>query len=165
MSFLAQNQNQFAPTQMLGGVSEIPTPDVVSCKIDPAYNGTTPLQNGSPVKLLATTAAGEILVAPIASVTDGPVFGYIAYSQRGNTYGANDMCEVACGGSFMWMRSSAAIARGAQVATTPATTSSDPLVTTDTTSTHFASGNAMDVASAADQLIRVKIVSLKAVNP
>ena len=52
---------------------------------------------------------------------------------------------------------SAAIVRGTKVSTTASTTTADPTVATDATSGHYITGTAADEATAAGQLIRIKI--------
>lgn len=159
MAFLTQNMNQFKQAPILGGVDEIPTPDVVSAQINPSSVATA-IQVGSLVKLVAG-ASGAIVVDVVTGPTDGPVFGCIPFNQRKNIYSPGNYVEVACGGAYMYMKSSAAIARGDTVSGTAATTTADPTVATDTTSGHFACGIAVDIATGANQLIRVKIAASK----
>ena len=155
MAFLTQNMNQFKQEPVLGLVDEIPTPDVVSAQILPASVATA-IQVGSLVKLVTGTS-GAILVDVVTGPTDGPVFGVIAYNERKNIYAAGDLVEIVTGGGYVYMKSSAAITRGTSVAGTAATTTADPTVATDTTSGHYVCGVAVDEATAANQLIRVKM--------
>lgn len=158
MAYLQQNMNLFNPLAIIGAIDLIPSPDVVGAQIDPASTAQY-VQAGSPVKL-KTGTSGAILVDAQTGPTDAAVFGVIPYNERKNLYAAGDIITVARGGTYMYMRSSAAITRGARVSITAATVSSDPLVTTDATSGHFTVGIAVDEASAADQLIRVQISPL-----
>lgn len=155
MAFKQQNMNQFGPTPMLGALDLIPTPDVVTAQILPA-SALTSMQQGDAVKLVAG-ASGAILVDKQTGPTDAVVFGVVPYNTRKNLYKAGDLVEVARRGSYMYMQASAAIARGARVAITASTTTTDPLVTTDATSGHFTVGTAIDVASALGDLIRIAI--------
>jgi hypothetical protein len=155
MAFLTQPMNSFTQAPILGAIDQVPTPDVVSAQILPASSATA-IQNGSAVKLVAG-ASGAIVVDVQTGPTDATVFGVIPYNERKNLYSPGDFIEVACGGTYMYMLSGGAIARGDTVAITAATSSADPLVNTDTTSGHFITGIAIDVASGAGVLIRVKI--------
>ncbi len=158
MSFLTQNMNQFTQAPILGLVDQIPTPDVVSAQLLSTTSAVA--QVGSAVKLVTGTS-GAILVDICTGPTDGPVFGVIPYNERKNLYKANDLIEVACEDSYVYLRSSAAITRGTNVSTTAATTTTDPLVTTDVTSGHYITGIAVDEATAANQLLRIKIAPSK----
>ena len=155
MAFLTQAMNAFTQAAMLGAVDMIPTPDVVSGQITPASTFAY-FQQGQPVKLVTGTS-GAILVDAQTGPTDATVFGVIPYSERKNTYAAGDYCEIACAGSYMYMLSGGAIARGDTVSITAATSTTDPVVATDTTTGHFITGIAVDVASGSGQLIRVRI--------
>ena len=156
MAFLTQAMNQFAQAPILGAVDMIPSPNVVSAQITSSSSATA-IQVGSPVKLVSGTS-GSILVDVCSGPTDGPVFGVLVYNARKNLYVANDMVEVACSDTFVYLRASAAVARGAKVTTTAATTTTDPLVTTvSVPSTQYVTGVAIDAAAAANDLIRVKI--------
>jgi len=156
MAFITQAMNQFTQAAILGLVDMIPTPSVVSAQINPGTSATT-IQVGDAVKLI-DGASGAILVDKCSGPTDGPVYGVIPYNARKNTYVANDIVEVACLDSYVYLRSSAAIARGAKVTTTASTTTTDPLVTTvSVPASQYVTGVAIDKATAADQLIRVRI--------
>ena len=155
MAFLTQQMNALTNAPILGGVDMIPTPDVVSAQII-STSSATAIQNGSAVKLITGTS-GSILIDVCSGPTDGPVFGVIPYNERKNLYSPNDLCEVACGGSYVYLLSSAAVTRGTKVSTTAATTSADPTVATDNTSAHYITGIAADEATASGQLIRIKI--------
>ena len=155
MAQYTQNQNQFAQAPMLGQVSEIPNPDVVSALFNPSSSAV--LQNGSAVKLITGTSPG-ILIDAVSGPTDGPVFGVVTYNLRKNLYTAGDVVEVAANGSYVQLESSAAIARGAKVVSTAATTGNDPTVATvSSASTQYITGVAVDTATASGQLLRVKI--------
>lgn len=148
--------NLFTQAPILGLVSMIPSPDVVSAQIISTTSATA-IQVGSAVKLIDGTA-GSILVDVCTGPTDGPVFGVILYNARKNLYVANDIVDVGCAGTFVYLRASAAIARGAKVTTTAATTTTDAFVTTvSTPTTQYVTGIAIDKAAASLDLIRVKI--------
>lgn len=160
MAFQLQNQNQFTQAPILGAVDLIPTTDVVTAQVLPT-SALTSLQVGDPVKLV-TGSSGAILVDKQTGPTDAIVFGVIPYNEKKNLYVKGDLIEVVIAG-VMYMRTSAAVVRGTRVAITSSTTTTDPLVATDATTGHFTTGIALDEASAANQLIRVRI--LPATNP
>ncbi len=155
MAFIKQPMNVLTGAQILGAVDMIPTPDVISAQIISTSSAPS-IQVGDVVKLITGTS-GSVLVDICTGPTDGPVLGVIPYNERKNIYAANDLIEVACGASYVYLLSSAAIVRGAKVSTTASTTTADPTVATDATSAHYITGIAVDEASAAGQLIRVKI--------
>lgn len=158
MAFLLQNMNQSGMLPILGAVDMIPTPDIITAQINPASTFAF-FQQTSAVKLIAGTS-GAILVDAQTGPTDAALLGVIPYNPQKNKYKAGDLIEVAQSGSYIYCRSSAAIARGARVSMTAATSTSDPVVTTDATSGHFTLGICQDTATAADQLVRIKVSPL-----
>lgn len=166
MAKLAQNQNQFAITAMLGQVTMDPQPNTLPAQINPstaAAAGT--IVAGTAVKLIAG-AGPQILVDVSTGPTDGPVIGVIAYDPRKNSYVGGDLVSVVSTEGIVMLESSAAISRGARVSSTPAAdTSSDPTVATDATTGHYPLGTALGQASAAGQLIKVQIKPATTANP
>lgn len=154
MAQLALNQNQFAQVPIIGQVTQLPNANVIPAQILPASPATV-ITAGTAVKLV-TGAGAQIQVEICTSVTDGPVFGFICYNMRKNTYAPGDTVEIACVNSIMLMKASAAIARGANVSATPPGATDDPVVTTSV-ATNFVAGQALDRATAASQLIRVMV--------
>lgn len=154
MAQLALNQNQFAQTPVLGQVSQLPNPNIFPAQIDPADTATV-ITAGTAVKL-SNVAGTQIVVLVCAAVTDGPVFGVIVYNMRKNTYAAGDTVEVAGVNSVITLKSSAAIARGANVSQTAPSAGNDPLITTSVV-TNYVLGQALEKASGANQLIRVLV--------
>lgn len=154
MAQLALNQNQFAQAPIIGQVSQLPNPNIIPAQILPASPATY-ITAGTAVKLV-TGAGTQIQVEICTGVTDGPVFGFIAFNMRKNTYSPGDTVEIAAANSIMIMKASAAIARGVNVACTPPAITDDPVVTTAVT-TNFVAGQALDRATAASQLIRVMV--------
>lgn len=145
------NQNQFAQTPLLGQVSLVVNPSIISVKINPE-SVSAKLQAGQAVKLIAGTSA-EILVDVPTSDTDGPVLGVIIYNPRKNIYAAGDTVEIATAGSCVFMEAGAAINRGAKVSTTY----SGPTVVTNNTAGKQITGVAFDQAANAGDLIRVMV--------
>jgi hypothetical protein len=158
MAFLKQNMNQFAQTPILGAVDMIPSPSVITAQVNPA-SALTSLQAGDPVKLL-TGASGAIFVDKQTGPTDVLMLGVIPYNERINLYAAGAIVEVVTDG-VVYMLSGAAVVRGTNVAITVSTTTTDPTVATDVTSTHIIVGQALDEAGAAGVLIRVKVAPAK----
>jgi hypothetical protein len=157
MAFITQAMNQFTQLPILGLVSMIPSPSVVSAQITSSSSATS-IQVGDAVKLVDGTS-GSILVDKCSGPTDGPVYGVIPYNARKNTYVANDLIEVACVDTYVYLRTSAAVARGAKVTMTASTTTTDSLVTTvSVPSTQYVTGVAIDKAAAANDLIRIRIL-------
>lgn len=156
MAFLGQQMNSFTQAPILGQVDLVPSPNVITAQI--ISSSTAPaIQVGDAVKLVTGTSA-TILVDICTGPTDGPVLGVIPYNERKNLYSAGDLIEVAQVNTYVYLKASAAVARGAKVTTTASTTANDPLVTTvSVPSTQYVTGIAVDVATAANQLIRVQI--------
>jgi hypothetical protein len=154
MSFLTQNMNQFAQAPILGQVDMIESPDVVSAQF--LLTSVAVCQVGSAMKLVAGTS-GAMVVDVQTGPTDATVFGVVLYNARKNIYAGGDFLELGCSGTYVYLKSGGAIYRGDLVSTTAATTSADPLVNTDTTSGHFETGIAVDAATGANQLVRIKI--------
>lgn len=155
MAQVVLNQNQFAQTPVLGQVSEIPNPNVVSVRLNPSSSAV--FQAGSAVKLIAGTA-NEILVDACSGPTDGPVFGVIAYNLRKNLLSAGDVASVACAGSYIFLESSAAINRATKVTASAASVGADPTVAgVSSASTQYVTGVAVDTAAASGALIRILV--------
>jgi hypothetical protein len=146
-----QNSNQFLQTPVLGQVSEVVNPSIISVKINPS-SAATKIQAGQAVKIIDGTA-NEILADVVASATADKVFGVIVYNPKKNTYVKGDTVEIAMEGSVLFMETSAAVARGATVATDW----TGPTVAVDAVASHQQTGLALDKATAANQLIRVLV--------
>jgi hypothetical protein len=156
MANISQNQNQFIQTPMLAQLTNDPQPSTFACQIDPA-SAVTVINAGQAVKL-KDIAGPQIMVDICTGPTDGPVFGVIAYNLRKNSYVPGDVVEVVGADGILVLASSAAIARGAQVAITPNTlVTNDPTIATNVVAGQFIAGIALGKASAAGQLIKVKI--------
>ena len=160
MAFYTQNQNQFAPVPMIGSPDMQAVVNSISAKI--TSSSVSYIQNGSVVKLV-TGSAAEILVDAQLTNVDAPVFGVVAFSNRKNAYVPNDTVEVLLTDSIVYMLSGGAIARGDKVSATIAGAAVDCVVATDVTTLHYVVGIALDVATAAGQLVRVQIAPSK--NP
>jgi hypothetical protein len=156
MSNLSLNQNQFNQTAVIGQVAFQPNVDTETCQINPSTSAAV-IVAGCAVKLVSVTGP-QLIVDATTSASDGPVYGVIAYNMRKNSYVGGDQVEVACDGNVVFLKSSAAITRGTRVSVTnPTISTNDPTVATDTTALDYTLGVAVGYATAAGQIVRVKI--------
>ena len=156
MAFLTQEMNQFVQAPIIGLVDMTPSPNVVSAQINPNSSATS-IQVGDAVKLISGTSA-TILVDKCSGPTDGPVYGFIPYNARKNVYVAGDLIEVATDETYLYLKASASVARGAKVAVTASTPTADPTVATAVTSTDYVAGVAVDTI-ASGGLGRVRVLT------
>lgn len=141
--------NQFAETSFLGVIDQRFDYDTIPVQIDASQSGT--LYPGQAVKIY-DSADGVPKVVACTAVTDN-VFGFINFDVKSQSYVANDMCEISQSGNVLYLYSTGAIARGAQVCLDIVTVGGvGPLV-----SLSNVVGWAMDKASAAGTLIRVRL--------
>ncbi len=155
MAFLSQQMNQFTQAPILGAVDLVPSPNVMAAQLSPSSAAV--FQVGTALKLIGGQAALPIVDA-CSGPTDGPVWGVIPYNARKNLYSAGDIVNVAMSNTFMFLKSSAAINRGDKVTTTAATSVADPTVATvSVPSTQYVTGVAIDLATGANQLLRIRI--------
>jgi hypothetical protein len=148
------NQNQFAPTPILGMTTRDPQPATISARINPS-SVATGLQVGTPLKLIASVST-EIVV-DLAAATD-VLYGVIPFNTKKNTYVKGDVVEVCTAGNIMLLETAAAVNRGdtVKIENTSAV-GGGPGVTTDNTSTHHVGGVALGQAAASQALIAIKI--------
>ena len=144
-----QNQNQFAQTPLLGMLDMTVNPAIMSVKINPASTAAV-LQSGQGFKIV-DIAGTEIIVDQITAATD-VVFGVSIYNPRKNLYVAGDTIEIATRGSVIYLETSAAIARGANVQMDY----TGPTVATRA-STNYRIGKCLDKPAAANVLARILI--------
>lgn len=150
------NQNQTFQTPILGQVTQAPNGSVFSCQIYPSTSATV-ITAGQAVKLVGTTGA-NVVVDVTTSASDGPIFGVIANIMRKNTYSPGDYVTVVGNEGVLMLKSSAAIARGAALAVTNQSVSTnDPTVATASTVGFYIAGSAITPAIGANQLIEVKV--------
>lgn len=146
--FSAQ-MNVFAPTEEIKGSKALPAnTDSFSGIIDSAVTGN--VVPGTPMKIVATSAKLPHF-APAAS--GDIVAGFLEWNVIRTAYVANNLCQVSPATNVMYMEASGAINAGVNVTmdsltniTVKAAGSSDPVI-----------GLALESATAAGQLIRVKI--------
>ena len=98
------------------------------------------------------------MVDVCSAVTDGPVFGVIAFNAQKNSWSPGDRVEVACDLNVVYLKSSAAITRGARVAVTNATVATDdPTVAADVTAGHYTLGVAETQVTGSGKLVKIKV--------
>ncbi len=145
---MTQLSNQFAQTPQLGQLDLSFNTTTVSCQIDTSESGT--LVPGQSVKLV-DSAGGVPKVIACAADAD-TVFGFINYQMKQSGYVAGDAVEISTGyGNVMYLRATAAIARGALLKQAVASTGG---VLTATAGAKIV-GWALDKAAADGDLIRV----------
>lgn len=142
-----QNQNQFAPTAVLGAPDLAFNFNTKSAIIDPESTSTH-LQVGQAMKLVAGAVPG--LLVDVAAANE-KAFGVIINSLKKNVYTKGQAVEIACRGNVLYLETSAAVSRGDIVQNDP----TGPTVATLTSGAPL--GLALDQADGAGVLIRVEI--------
>ena len=146
--FSAQ-MNVFAPTEEIKGRKVLPAnTESYSGIIDSAVVGS--VAPGTPMKIVATSAK----LPHFAPAGSGEVVaGFLEWNVIRSAYVADTLCQVSPATNVMYMEASGAISAGVAVAmdslsniTVKAAGVSDPVI-----------GLALEAATAAGQLIRVKI--------
>ena len=155
MAFLSQAMNQFVQAPILGLVDLTPSPNVVTCQINPDSSAPS-IQVGDAVKLIAGTSA-TILVDRISGPTDGPVYGVIPYNAKKNVYLPGDLIEVATNETYVHLKTLGTVTRGEKVSVIASTTTADPTVSTAAASTDYITGVSVDTA-ATGLLTRIRIL-------
>lgn len=145
------NPNQFAQSPVVGQIDMRFDYDTVAVQIDTSQ--ATALYQGAAVKIV-DSADGIPKVIGVTANSD-EVFGFINFDIKTVAYGAGDRAEISQAGNYIYLYATAAIARGTQVqldistmggVTAKVGSSGADLV-----------GWAFDKATAAGQLIRVKL--------
>ena len=155
LAFLSQAMNQFVQAPILGLVDLTPSPNVVTCQINPDSSAPS-IQVGDAVKLIAGTSA-TILVDRISGPTDGPVYGVIPYNAKKNVYLPGDLIEVATNETYVHLKTLGTVTRGEKVSVIASTTTADPTVSTAAASTDYITGVSVDTA-ATGLLTRIRIL-------
>lgn len=145
------SQNQFGMTTYLGSLDLMINPNVVSAQVSLTEAGT--LYPGQAVKQASTGNLNGVPKVVACSADTDEVFGFIAYNIKNASFVAGQMIEVALANSCIYLYSTTAIARMAQVTLDLTTNggvasaaSSDRIV-----------GYAFDGCAAAGTLIRVML--------
>ena len=152
-----QNQNQFDQGPILGDLDLVTNanPFVFTCRfVDASATTGTVLVPGEGVNLVdlgANDSEGPPIVDERAANTDA-IFGVKRYVTETNQSESGSRVQIASTGAVIWMNAGAAIPRGSEVELVLATPGNVIVQSTGTTL-----GRALDKATAADQLIRVRI--------
>lgn len=146
-----QNPNQFAETSFLGMIDQRFDYNTTEVQIDSSQSGS--LYAGQAVKIV-DSIDGVPKVVAVSAITD-QVFGFINFDIKSATFSAFDMCEISQAGNVIYLYATGAIARGAQVCVDVVTKGGVSALV----STANIVGYAFDKATAAGQLIRVKLAT------
>lgn len=148
---MAQNINSFAQTPELGMLDQRFNFNTISCLVDTTESGS--LVAGQAVKVV-DSADGVPKVVAVEADTD-EVFGFVNYDIKSKEYIAGDALEISQAGNVIYLLSTAAISRGAQVGLDESTVGGvQPL---SSSSGANIVGWAMDKAAGSGELIRVKV--------
>jgi hypothetical protein len=147
------SQNVFAQSPVVGMLDMNFNYDTISCQIDSSVNATL-LYQGQAVKIVANTKGGVPRVAPCTGISDN-VLGFINFDIKSVSFAANAMVEVSSAGNVMFLYATGAITQGAQVCLDYLSTGGVQATGNSATVVGFA----LDGASAAGQLIRVRLTT------
>lgn len=145
------NPNQFAQTPYLGMIDLRFDYDTVSAQIDVSQVGF--LYAGAAVKIVDSADGTPKVVGCTANSDE--VFGFINFDIKTVQYAAGSLCELSLSGNVMYLFSTGAISRGAQV-TLDVTTQGGVAQAVPASGANLV-GFAYDKAVAAGQLIRIKL--------
>lgn len=151
------NLNQFAMGAEHGmlDLTTNPNPAVMTARFH-AIEGGAHVEPGEGVVLTdlgADDTPGPPIVQQRAAAGEA-IMGVVILSTKENLRGDTDLVEIAGFGAVVWMRASAALARGAAVTLTVATPGYVEAV-----GGNELFGRLLDKASAADELVRVLILA------
>lgn len=149
---MALSLNTFNVTPIQGQMDLPDFSSVITGQVDTAFAGTA-LVPGQAVKQIAASSGLPKFTALTAN-TDKTA-GFVAYDPKDASYAANKPFECAISGGVMFMTSGAAIAAGANLEVVYNGGTGGTVITN--AGTNPVVGTALDSASAASQLIRVKI--------
>lgn len=148
-----QSQNQFTVSAFLGMLDLRFNPSTISAQIDASQ--ATALIAGMAVKIV-DSAGGIPKVVGCAANSD-QVFGFINYDIKSQQFLAGDKVEISQSGNVMFLVSVGAIARGVRVQLDLSYQGGVKTITGSSGANIV--GYAVDKASAAGQLIRVRLSS------
>lgn len=151
---MALNLTQFGMTQIAGQVMDV-NPNTISAQISStSAPAASYLQAGDFVIFTPTDTAQAVRVAqcPSGAACDG----VIIFNAKTNQYKAYNDCEIALAGSIITVQAGAAFNRGALLNYVPGTVTGQLGSVFSTTSATFAA-EALDIASAAGQIVRVRV--------
>ncbi|MEZ5691186.1 MAG: DUF2190 family protein [Rickettsiales bacterium] len=148
---MVQSINQFKQgmeqgvVTLLGGAS-----NVIAGRV--SVNQATPLVAGQPV-MLEDSAGGVPSFVALSGNSDVP-FGFVVKNTKDGNYKTGAAVEIAISGTFMYMTSGAAIARGAKI---EVVSSANKVITN--AGSNPVSGYCFDKATGSDQIVRVLIIA------
>ena len=151
---MALNLTQYAINQIAGQVMDV-NPNTISATIaSTSAPASSYLQAGDFVIYNPTDVAQSIRVAlcPSGASADG----VIIFNAKKNQYNAYDSCEIALAGSIITVQAGASFNRGALLNYVPGTVAGQLGSVFSTTSNTFVA-EALDIASAAGAIVRVRI--------
>jgi len=142
------NISQFAMAPFLGMLDlKVGNTNVTAAQVDITQSGL--LYGGSSVNVVNNSNGIPTVVGSAADTNN--VWGFIVYDIKSQSYGIGARCEIAQGGSCIWLYATTAITRGSQVVldlvspgSVQAAVSGDTVI-----------GYAYDQATAYGQLIRI----------
>jgi len=146
---LSYQMNVFAPTEEVKGRRVLPAnTDSISGIVDASQSDA--LLPGDPVKIVATTQG----LPHFAKAGVGDVIaGFVEWNVIRPSYPAGKICQISMTGNVMYMEAAGAVEAGALVNITNLTT----VVVGAAAGSGSKIGLALEAATAAGQLIRVKI--------
>ena len=146
---LSYQMNVFAPTEEVKGRRVLPAnTDSISGIVDDAQSD--PLLPGDPVKIVATTQG----LPHFAKAAVGDVItGFVEWNVIRPSYKAKEICQISMTGNVMYMEANGAVNAGVKVNIVDLTHVTVGAVA----GSGSAIGLALEAATAAGQLIRVKI--------
>lgn len=113
----ALNQNQFQMQAIVGIIDQkIGPTNIIPCLVDASVSGS--IQVGQGVKIVAQTVGGTPHIAPVSSKSDA-CFGNVIFNSKDIQYVAGQFCEVAIGGTIIWLYATSAITQFAEVCLDP----------------------------------------------
>lgn len=147
--------NQFQQSQYLGTIDLRFDYDTVSAQID--VSQASALYAGAAVKIVPHTQPNAAPKVIGCAANSDEVFGFINFDIKTVQYVAGSLCELSLAGNVMYLYSTAAITQGTQV--TLALSTMGGVAQATGSSGAAIVGFAYDGASAAGQLIRVKLAT------
>lgn len=148
----ALSQNQFQQSSYLGVVDLPYSTNTIPCQVDSSETGT--LYPGQAVKMY--DRAGGVPKVVACSANSDDVFGFINFNIKSTSFSAQDPLEVSSDANVMFLYATEAISRGVKVSLDLSTRGGVRPATSGDTGDEIV-GYAIDKASAAGELIRVKI--------
>ena len=147
---LSYQMNVFAPTEEIKGRRVLPANTQSISGIVDDSQGDTALLPGDPVKIVATTQG----LPHFAKAGVGDVIaGFVEWNVIRPSYKAKEICQISMDGNVMYMEAAGAVSAGVKVNITNLST----VVVGAAAGSGSSIGLALEAATAAGQLIRVKI--------